>query len=69
ICALMEYKGLSLEQAAEVMVHDVLIRMGGDGGIIAVDAAGNIALKFNTTGMYRGFVVAGDDPVIGIYKD
>jgi beta-aspartyl-peptidase (threonine type) len=69
ICALMEYQGLSLEEAAEVMVHEVLIKMGGDGGIISVDAAGNIALKFNTTGMYRGYVIAGGDPVIGIYKD
>jgi len=69
ICALIEYKGMSLDAASDYIIHDVLIKMGGDGGIIAVDAKGNIALKFNTTGMYRGYVVAGDDPVIGIYKD
>ena len=69
ICALMEYKGLSLDEASDIIVHDVLIKMGGDGGIISVDKDGNIALKFNTTGMYRGYVKAGDDPFVGIYKD
>ncbi len=43
--------------------------MGGDGGVIAVDAAGNVALPFNTEGMYRGYVRAGEDAVIGIYKE
>ena len=68
ICALMEYKGLSLEEAADQIVHEKLVEMGGDGGIIAVDNHGNIAMKFNTTGMYRGAVRAGEDPVLGIYK-
>ncbi|MEE8294406.1 MAG: isoaspartyl peptidase/L-asparaginase [Sphingomonadales bacterium] len=68
ICALMEYKGLSLDEAAEQIVHGKLIEMGGDGGIIAVDPMGNITMKFNTTGMYRGAVREGEDQVIRIYK-
>lgn len=68
ICALMEYQGLSLEEAAEQIVHGKLIEMGGDGGIIAVDPKGNIVMKFNTTGMYRGAVREGEDPVVQIYK-
>jgi len=68
ICALMEYKGLSLEEAAEEIVHVKLMDMGGDGGIIAVDHDGNITMKFNTTGMYRAAVRDGEEPVVGIYK-
>lgn len=68
ICALMEFKGLSLDEATDEIVHGKLIEMRGDGGIIAVDHAGNIAMKFNTTGMYRGAVREGEEPVIGIYK-
>lgn len=68
ICALVEYKGLSLDEAAEQIVHGKLIEMGGDGGIIAVDPMGNITMKFNTTGMYRGAVREGEESVIGIYK-
>ncbi|WP_138379020.1 isoaspartyl peptidase/L-asparaginase family protein [Luteithermobacter gelatinilyticus] len=69
ICALMEYKGLSLEQAAEEIIHNKLVKMGGDGGIIAVDRAGNISMTFNTSGMYRGYVSGDGAPVVGIYKD
>ena len=68
ICALMEYKGLSLDEAAEQIVHGKLIELGGDGGIIAVDPMGNITMKFNTTGMYRGAVREGEEQVIRIYK-
>jgi len=69
ICALMEYGGLDLTAAAQRIVLDKLVKMGGDGGVIAVDAAGNVALPFNTEGMYRGYVRAGEDAVIGIYKE
>ena len=69
ICALMENAGLSLQEAADKVVHGTLIEMGGEGGIISVDNRGNIALVFNSAGMYRGHVRAGEDPVIGIYED
>ncbi len=69
ICALMEYKGLTLAQAADEIVMHKLVDMGGEGGIIAVDGQGNVAMPFNTEGMYRGYIKGHDKPVIGIYKD
>jgi beta-aspartyl-peptidase (threonine type) len=52
VAALVEYKGLSLEEAATIVVHAKLNR--GDGGIVAVSHTGQIALVFNSAGMYRG---------------
>lgn len=56
--ALMAYKGLSLAEAIRVVVHEKLPPLDGDGGLIAVDHAGNIVLDFNCPGMYRGQVGA-----------
>ncbi|MEZ4756581.1 MAG: isoaspartyl peptidase/L-asparaginase [Flavobacteriales bacterium] len=56
--ALMSYKGLSLAEAVRVVVHEKLPPLDGDGGLIAVDRAGNIVLDFNCSGMYRGQVGA-----------
>lgn len=50
----MEYGRLGLEEAAEKVIHERLKSMGGEGGLIAVDARGNIAMPFNSRGMYRG---------------
>lgn len=54
VSCLMEYKGLSLAEACQEVVQRRLMKIGGDGGLIAIDAQGNIALEFNTEGMYRG---------------
>lgn len=54
--ALMGYKGLSLQEAVRVVVHEKLPPLDGDGGIIAIDHAGHIVLDFNCPGMYRGYV-------------
>lgn len=54
VSCLIEYKGLSLEQAMQVVVHDKLMKIDGEGGMIGVDAKGNTALVFNSEGMYRG---------------
>jgi L-asparaginase / beta-aspartyl-peptidase len=51
-----------------VVLHK-LSKIGGEGGLIAVDAKGNIALPFNSEGMYRGFKYSDGDCKIGIYKD
>ena len=56
ICARVEYKGESVAQAAKDVVMDVVPKLGGDGGVIALDADGNFATPFNTEGMYRGWV-------------
>jgi beta-aspartyl-peptidase (threonine type) len=53
ISCLMEYKGMSLKEACEFVVNDKLVKFGGEGGLIAVDALGNICLPFNSEGMYR----------------
>jgi beta-aspartyl-peptidase (threonine type) len=54
VSCLMEYKGLSLQEACQLVIHTRLPKIGGDGGLIAVDGQGNVVLEFNTEGMYRG---------------
>lgn len=68
ISCLMEYKGLSLKEACNVVVMDKLVKIGGEGGLIALDANGNIELPFNSEGMYRASKKSGEDIFIGIYK-
>jgi beta-aspartyl-peptidase (threonine type) len=55
IAARMEYKQIPLQIAAEEVVMDKLVKMEGEGGIIAVDHLGNVALVFNSTGMFRAY--------------
>lgn len=66
--ALMAYAGLSLADAAERVIHERLPRVQGRGGLIAVDAQGNVALPFNTEGMYRGVARVGETPVTAIHE-
>ena len=68
ISCLMEYKGLSLQAACNVVVMDKLVKLGGEGGLIAVDAKGTICLPFNSEGMYRGWTENGTEKKIAIYK-
>ena len=56
IAALMAYKNLTVQQAAEEVVLKKLVQRGGEGGVIALDAQGNIAMPFNSEGMYRGYI-------------
>jgi beta-aspartyl-peptidase (threonine type) len=69
ICARVQYLGVSLEQAAEDVVLKKLVDQGGDGGIVALDRDGNIAMTFNTPGMYRGHVGPDGQPHISIYGE
>ena len=69
ISCLMEYKGLSLEEACHVLVHQKLVGIGGEGGLIAVDKNGQVALPFNSAGMYRGYRINQEEAVVKIYKD
>ena len=68
ISCLMEYKGLSLKEACDYVVKDKLVKIGGEGGLIAVDKNGNIELPFNSDGMYRAKKSSDSDLHIGIYK-
>jgi beta-aspartyl-peptidase (threonine type) len=67
ISDLMEYKGLSVTEASKIVL-DKVGKMGGDGGLIALDKKGNVAMPFNTEGMYRGTVTADGKIEVNIYK-
>jgi beta-aspartyl-peptidase (threonine type) len=67
IAAIMKYKGLSVSEAAEVVVMHKLKSQGGTGGIIAVDHKGNVVMTFNTNGMFRGYVKAGGERMVGMF--
>jgi len=69
ICARVQYQGLSLQQAADAVVMDELVKMGGEGGVIAIDRKGNLALVFNSEGMYRASVDVKGDIQLTIYRD
>ncbi|MDQ3046262.1 MAG: isoaspartyl peptidase/L-asparaginase [Bacteroidota bacterium] len=69
ISCLMEYRGLSLKDACTIVVHDKLIKIGGEGGLVAVDGEGNIEMPFNSAGMYRAMKKDGESPLVMIYKD
>ncbi len=68
VSCLMEHKGLSLEDAANEVIHKRILEINGDGGLIAVDAKGNIAMPFNTEGMYRAYKTSKGEENISIYK-
>jgi beta-aspartyl-peptidase (threonine type) len=69
ICARVYYQDISLDAAARTVVMEELPRMGGDGGVISMDAAGNIAMIFNTAGMYRASIGTDGKMTIKIYGD
>lgn len=69
VSSLMEYKGLALNQACDAVVKQKLVKIGGEGGLIAIDTNGNIELSFNSEGMYRASKKEGEEMYIGIYND
>ena len=69
ICARMQFAGQSLNEAAEAVIMDELVVAGGDGGIVAVDAGGEVTMIFNTPGMYRASVSGSGVKFIGIFGD
>lgn len=69
ISALMEYRALPVQQAADLVIKQKLQKSGGDGGIIAIDKFGNMAISFNSEGMYRAYINGEGKPVVEIYKD
>lgn len=69
IAALVEYKGLSLAAASDLVVNKKLKAAGGEGGVIAIDRQGNIAMPFNSEGMYRGYIGVDGKSHVAIFKD
>jgi len=67
VSALMEYKGLSVQEAADQVINEKLKAAGGTGGLVALDRNGNVAMPFNTAGMYRGYAKPGGERVVEIY--
>jgi len=68
IHCLMLYKNLTLHEACRQVVMDDLVRIGGEGGLVAVDALGNIAMPFNSEGMYRASAHSNGQVYVGIYR-
>jgi L-asparaginase / beta-aspartyl-peptidase len=68
ISALMEYKGMSIQDAADLVVNKKLVKAGGSGGVIGLDRKGNVAMKFNSEGMFRAFATADGKEAVLIYK-
>ncbi len=68
ISCLMEYKGMTLKKACKAVVNTKLVKLGGEGGLIAIDKNGNVELPFNSDGMYRGYKSSGGKELIAIYK-
>jgi len=69
ICARVEYAKAKVADAASTVVMDIVPKLGGDGGVIALDADGNFAMPFNTDGMYRGWVDRDGKAHVAILKD
>ncbi len=69
IATLMKYASLSVQQAASAAIYGTLAGLGGQGGVIALDRNGQLAVVFNTEGMYRGYVDEHGHITIQIYRD
>lgn len=69
ISALMEYKSLTLQQAADEVVMKKLVEQKGSGGVIGIDKYGNIVMSFNSDGMFRGYITDKGKPFTAMYKN
>lgn len=69
ISALMEYRAMTVQAAADTVIKQKLQKLGGDGGVIVMDKFGNMAISFNTDGMFRAYIGSDGKPVVEIYKD
>lgn len=69
ISDLVEYKEMPLRDAANKVIFEKVENLGGTGGVIAIDKFGNIAMPFNTSGMFRGYMLDDGKPEVKMYKD
>jgi len=69
ICARVQYQNKSIEQAGKEVIHDVLMPVGGTGGVIIIDTQGNISMPFNTKGMYRAKKSSATPTYVGIFAE
>ena len=68
VSCLMEYKGMTLNEACNFVVKDKLVKLGGEGGLIAIDKNANIELVFNSEGMYRAWKKNNSETEVRIYE-
>ena len=68
VSCLIEFKGMSLEEATNEVIHKRILEIGGDGGLIAINTKGNISMPFNTEGMYRAMKTSSGMYEVSIYK-
>lgn len=68
LAAMLEFTGMTLEEAADTVIFKDLTELGGTGGLIAVDRSGNITMPFNTEGMYRGYATPGSSGIL-LYRE
>lgn len=68
VSCIMDYKNKSLYDAMHEVVHEKLIKLGGEGGMIGIDAKGNVSMQFNSVGMYRAYHKSSGEKVVGIYS-
>ena len=68
IAALVKYRGMTVQQASDEVIHKKLAPVKGEGGVIVLDAKGNFAMPFNSEGMYRGWIGADGVPHVEIYR-
>ena len=69
ISALMEYKGISVEESARIVIHEKVAKLGGNGGVIALDNQGNVAMEMNTEVLYRAHMDSKGNKTIKIYAE
>ncbi|WP_210513517.1 isoaspartyl peptidase/L-asparaginase family protein [Pantoea ananatis] len=69
VAAQMRYGGRTLQQASVNVIHDSVLELGGSGGLIAVDREGNVALPFNSEGMYRAYARTDEAAEVAIYRE
>lgn len=69
ICAIHLYTGIPMRDAADQVVMEKLVEFGGEGGVIVMDMQGNVSMPFNSSGMYRGFMMSDGRATTEIYRD
>jgi beta-aspartyl-peptidase (threonine type) len=69
IAALVEYRGLTVAEAARIVIHEKIKPAGGEGGVIVLDRRGRLAMTFSSEGMYRGYVTRSGATCVRIYRD
>lgn len=60
---------MSLQEAANHVINEKMVKLGGDGGVVAINAKGDISMPFNSEGMYRGSIDVNKKLTVQIYKD